>query len=76
MYTAGRWPVGLYSPWLKWLLTAVVPVPFAVTVPAEAVAGRLTTNTLFAAILLALVFALRSGWFWKQGLKHYSGASA
>lgn len=76
MYTAGRWPVGLYPPWLKWLLTAVVPVAFAVTVPAQAVAGRLETNTLFTAILLALVFALGSRWFWKQGLKHYSGASA
>ncbi|MCZ6871464.1 MAG: ABC-2 family transporter protein, partial [Gammaproteobacteria bacterium] len=39
MYTAGRWPVGLYPSWLKWLLTAVVPVSFAVTVPAQAVAG-------------------------------------
>ena len=76
MYTAGRWPVGLYPSWLKWLLTAVVPVAFAVTVPAQAVAGRLETNTLFAAILLALAFALGSRWFWKQGLKHYSGASA
>jgi ABC-2 type transport system permease protein len=76
MYTAGRWPVGLYPPWLKWLLTAVVPVAFAVTVPAEAVAGRLAMNTLFTAILLAFVFVLASRWFWKQGLKHYAGASA
>ena len=76
MYTAGRWPVGIYPPWLKWMLTVVVPVAFAVTVPAEAVAGRLEIETLAGALALAVALLAFSRWFWKQGLKHYSGASA
>lgn len=76
MYTAGRWPVGIYPPWLKWTLTLVVPVAFAVTVPAEAVSGRLGFGTLGGAVLLsALLFAF-SRWFWKTGIRHYAGASA
>lgn len=38
---AGRWPVGIYPIWLRMGLTFIVPLAFAVTVPAEAVSGRL-----------------------------------
>ena len=76
MYSAGRWPVSIYPGWLRWILTLVVPVAFAVTVPAEAIAGRLTLQTQLGSILLAVALILFSRWFWKQGLKQYSGASA
>ena len=39
MYEAGRWPVSLYPGWLRFALTFIVPVAFAVTVPAAG-AGR------------------------------------
>jgi ABC-2 type transport system permease protein len=68
--------VGIYPGWLKWILTVVVPIAFAVTVPAEAVAGRLGLETLLGAIALATALLAFSRWFWKQGLKRYSGASA
>jgi viologen exporter family transport system permease protein len=76
MYAAGRWPVGIYPGWLKWILTVVVPVAFAVTVPAEAVAGRLGATTLVGALALAAGLLAFSRWFWKRGLQRYSGASA
>ena len=41
MYEAGRWPIGIYPPWLRAILTFVVPVGFAITVPAEGLVGRL-----------------------------------
>ncbi len=76
LYWAARWPVGMYPGWLRWTLTLVVPVAFAVTVPAEALSGRLGPATLVGALALA-VFALAfSRWFWRVGLRHYSGASA
>jgi len=76
MYTAGRWPIGIYPQWLRWALTLVVPVAFAVTVPAQAVSGRLSGAMLGDAFALALGLLAFSRWFWLQGLKHYSGASA
>lgn len=76
MYQAGRWPVGIYPAWLKWILTAIVPIAFAVTVPAEAISGRLTGPTLIGAAALAVVLVVLSRQFWKFGLKYYSGASA
>jgi len=53
-----------------------VPVAFAVTVPAEAVTGRLTLETLAGAVALAAALLIGARWFWFFGLKHYSGASA
>ena len=76
MYQAGRWPVGIYPRWLRIGLTAVVPVALAVTVPAEALAGRLTLANLALACGVAVVLLGVSRWFWLRGLRRYSGASA
>jgi ABC-2 type transport system permease protein len=76
MYQAGRWPVDVYPRWLRWTLTGLVPVALAVTVPAEALAGRLSAANLALACGVALALALGSRWFWKIGLRRYSGASA
>lgn len=76
VYQAGRWPVGIYPPWLRTGLTFLVPVAFAVTVPAEALTGRLTPGTLLGAAALAAFLLLVSRLVWKTGLRNYSGASA
>jgi ABC-2 type transport system permease protein len=76
MYEAGRWPISVYPPWLRWMLTFLVPVGFAITVPAEGLVGRSTPTTLIGAILLAIALPLAARWFWRFGIRHYSGASA
>ena len=76
IYAAGRWPVGIYPDWLRASLTFIVPVAFAVTVPAEALTGRLTWQTLLGASVLALALLLVARLVWRRGLRAYSGASA
>ena len=76
VYAAGRWPVGIYPGWLQGLLTFLMPVAFAVTVPAEALTNRLTLPTLGLAGLLAAGLMLLARFVWRTGLRAYSGASA
>jgi ABC-2 type transport system permease protein len=76
IYQAGRWPVGIYPGWLRIGLSVVVPVGFAVTVPAQAITGRLGWGTLAAAALLAAVLAILTRVVWRFGLRHYGGASS
>jgi ABC-2 type transport system permease protein len=76
MYEAGRWPVGIYPGWLQFTLTFLVPIAFAVTVPAQALTGRLTDTTLIGALALAAVMLAISRIFWGIGMRQYSGASA
>lgn len=76
VYQAGRWPVGIYPTWLRTGLTFLVPIAFAVTVPAEALTGRLDTQTLLGAMALALFLFGLARVIWRIGLRNYSGASA
>lgn len=76
VYAAGRYPVTIYPGWLRLGLTFLVPVAFAVTVPAEALTGRLTGQTLLGAVALTVALLALARWFWRLGLRRYSGASA
>lgn len=76
VYQAGRWPVTIYPGWLRILLTFLVPVAFAVTVPAESLTGRLTEQTLLFSFLLTLLLMVVARFIWRFGLRFYSGASA
>jgi ABC-2 type transport system permease protein len=76
MYNAGRWPVGWYPGWLRFALTFIVPIAFAVTVPAQGLIGRLNDRLLLGTVALAIGLLVVSRLFWRFGIRHYSGASA
>jgi ABC-2 type transport system permease protein len=57
-------------------MTYLVPIGFAITVPAEAVTSRLAWHTLVTALVFAAALFVFARWFWRFGLRHYSGASA
>jgi ABC-2 type transport system permease protein len=76
VFRTGQWPVGIYPGWLRYSVTFLVPIAFAVTVPAQAVTSRLQWQTLVVAALFAVVLFAFTRWFWRFGLSRYSGASA
>jgi ABC-2 type transport system permease protein len=76
VYQTGRWPIGVYPGWLRYSMTYLVPIGFAVTVPAQALTDRLQWETVVIALAFAAVVAACTRWFWRFGLKRYSGASA
>ena len=76
LFQTGRWPIGIYPGWLRYSMTYLVPVGFAVTVPAQALTSRLELRTVFIALAFAVVLTGFTRWFWKFGLRRYSGASA
>jgi len=76
IYEAGRWPVTLYPGWLRIGLTFLVPVAFATTVPAQALAGRLSWETLAGALAFAALLFAVARLVWRAGSRRYSGASA
>jgi ABC-2 type transport system permease protein len=76
VYQSGRWPVTIYPGWLRISLTFLVPIAFAVTVPAEAITGRLAPETLALAAAFAGLLGVVTRWFWRLGLRRYGGASA
>ncbi len=73
---AGRFPVDIYPGWLRVTLSTVVPIGIAVTVPAQAITGRLDALGLLSILLGTVVVWVFASWFWRLGLRNYTGASA
>jgi ABC-2 type transport system permease protein len=76
IYQVGRWPIGIYPGWLRYSMSYLVPIGFAVTVPAQAVTDRLHWQTALGAFVFAVAAWIFARRFWRFGLKRYSGASA
>lgn len=76
IYRAGQYPVGIYPGWLKYGLTFLVPLAFAITVPSEAVTGRLTWQAVAVAGATTFGMLILSRWLWRRGLRRYDGASS
>jgi len=76
IFQTGRWPISIYPDWLRFGITFLVPIAFAITVPAEALTSRLDWQTLALAGGFAVVLFAFTRWFWRFGLRNYTGASA
>ena len=76
VFQMARYPVGLYPGWLRLALTWVIPVGLITTIPAQALAGDLSTRTLITSLLAsAALFAAASAVF-RAGLRRYASASS
>jgi len=73
---AGRYPSTVYPVWLRLIVTFVVPIAVATTVPLQALRGDLSLGqmALFLGVGAASLLVARQ--VWKGGVKKYSGASS
>jgi ABC-2 type transport system permease protein len=73
---AGRYPVTVYPAWLRILVTFVVPIAVATTIPLQGLRGELTISRVFMFLVIGMVSFIIASQVWKRGLKQYSGASS
>jgi ABC-2 type transport system permease protein len=73
---AGRYPVTVYPVWLRIIVTFIIPVAVATTVPLQALRGELSIGRVLMFIAIGIVSFLIASRAWKSGLKQYSGASS
>jgi len=73
---AGRYPATVYPVWLRLIVTFVVPIAVATTVPLQALRGDLQAwqVLMFLGVSAASVFVASR--IWKAGIRRYSGASS
>jgi ABC-2 type transport system permease protein len=76
LFQMARHPVGIYPGWLRLLLTWAVPVGFMVTVPAQALTGRLPIGMLGGGLALAAAFLAGSSALFRFALRRYASASS
>lgn len=73
---AGRYPATVYPVWLRLIVTFVVPIAVATTVPLQALRGDLAwwQVLLFLGVGVASLMVARL--VWRAGIQRYSGASS
>jgi ABC-2 type transport system permease protein len=76
LFDAGRYPVTVYPAWLQIIVTFIIPIAVATTVPLQALRGELTPASVLLFLAVAGISFLIASQVWKRGLKQYSGASS
>src|SRR5436853_7011857 len=69
MFEAGRWPTSLYPYWLRYSMIFLVPIALAITIPAEAIVGRLSWTTLVFSCAWAVLSFLLSRIFFNFAVR-------
>lgn len=73
---AGRYPSTVYPFWLQVIVTYLIPIAVATTVPLQAMRGELSQRQVGLFIVIGLISLLAAGQIWKFGVRRYSGASS
>lgn len=73
---AGRYPATVYPAWLRIIVTFVVPIAVATTVPLQALRGELAPWQIWMFLGVSVVSVLVAARVWQAGVKKYSGASS
>ncbi len=73
---AGRWPMGLYRPALRAILTFVVPVGIMTTWPALALRGLMRPTDVAVSLTIAATMLVTSRLVWRRAVASYTSASS
>lgn len=73
---AGRYPVTVYPVWLRIIVTFIIPIAVATTVPLQGLRGDLSLGRVVMFAAIGVISFIIASQVWKRGLKQYSGASS
>ena len=73
---SGRYPATIYPAWLRIIVTFIVPIAVATTVPLQALRGDLTGAQVLLFLGVGFASFLVSAQVWRFGVRRYSGASS
>ncbi len=73
---AGRFPISFFNGWLRYLLTAIIPVALMTTFPAQALLGRSPGWMAPLTVGIAVASFVAASAFWRFALRSYTSASS
>jgi ABC-2 type transport system permease protein len=76
LWQLGRYPIDVYAPWVRGLLTYVVPVAFVSTLPARALTRGADPLLLLGGAAAAAGAAWAASLIWNAGLRRYTSATS
>ena len=73
---SGRYPATIYPPWLRLIVTYLVPIAVATTIPLQGLRGDLSGSQVLVFIGVAVAAFIVATRVWNAGVRQYSGASS
>lgn len=73
---SGRYPATVYPAWLRIIVTFIIPIAVATTIPLQALRGELNVTQVLIFLGVSAISFVVASRVWKAGLKQYSGASS
>ncbi len=73
---AGRYPVTVYPVWLRIIVTFIIPIAVATTIPLQALRGDLSGAQILMFLGVSVASFLVASQVWRFGVRRYSGASS
>jgi ABC-2 type transport system permease protein len=72
----GRYPITVYPWWLRIVVTFIVPIGLATTIPVQALRGELELQQVILYLAISMLTLLVASQVWRIGIKRYSSASS
>jgi ABC-2 type transport system permease protein len=72
----GRYPATVYPVWLRVIVTFIVPIAVATTVPLQALRGELDGTQIVVFLAVGAASLGVAAQVWKRGVRRYNGASS
>jgi ABC-2 type transport system permease protein len=76
IFDAARWPRSFFPGVMRFVFTAIVPIALMTTFPAEAMLGRLESQSLLISVVGSFVFAALARFVWTRSIRRYTSASS
>ncbi|HEY2982112.1 MAG TPA: ABC-2 family transporter protein [Anaerolineales bacterium] len=73
---SGRYPASVYPVWLRVIVTFLIPIAVATTVPLQALRGDLGLVEVLLFLCIGAGSFILASRVWRSGVKRYSGASS
>jgi len=73
---SGRYPATVYPAWLRIIVTFIIPIAVATTIPLQALRSDLNAGQIVMFFVIGVLSFWVASRVWKSGLKRYSGASS
>lgn len=76
LFQLARYPIGIYPPFIRILLTWIIPIGLITTIPAQALNGQIGIGMVILSLAIAGILLIGASWLFRQGINRYHSASS
>jgi ABC-2 type transport system permease protein len=73
---SGRYPATIYPAWLRFIVTFIIPIAIATTIPLQGLRGDLSGGQVILFLAIGAASLFLSSRVWRAGVRRYSSASS